>query len=81
MLQKLGEMGYASLLVEGGAHVYRTFLDNGAADKLILFVAPRVMGKGLDALPRRDRYARLLLHRAELKKAGADLMISGYLHK
>ncbi|HTK83356.1 MAG TPA: bifunctional diaminohydroxyphosphoribosylaminopyrimidine deaminase/5-amino-6-(5-phosphoribosylamino)uracil reductase RibD [Bacteroidota bacterium] len=81
LLQKLGEMGIASLLVEGGAEIYRAFLDGDAVDKLILFVAPRVMGKGLDALPRRDRYDRLLLQRTVIKKAGVDLMISGYLLK
>lgn len=48
--QKLGEMQIASVLVEGGQQVFTQALLSGQTDRLMVFVAPKLLGKGLDAL-------------------------------
>ena len=43
-LRELGERGVVDLMVEGGAAVNASFVEQGLADRLRLFVAPRVFG-------------------------------------
>lgn len=49
LLEALGERGVTSLLLEGGAGLYSSFLRDGLVQKLHLFQAPRLLG-GADAL-------------------------------
>ena len=84
-LAKLDGMGMMSLLVEGGSQVYGSFLDEGLVDKLVLFLAPRLMGdpralsifggKGVDHLEE----ARSLRD-MKVKRVGGDLLIEAYLN-
>jgi diaminohydroxyphosphoribosylaminopyrimidine deaminase/5-amino-6-(5-phosphoribosylamino)uracil reductase len=46
-MKKLGKMGIASVLVEGGAETFSEFLRQGLANEIVLFVAPKIFGKGL----------------------------------
>ena len=43
----LTKRGLLSLMVEGGAKTFSSFLRAGVADELVLFVAPRVLGQGI----------------------------------
>src|ERR1700677_3980561 len=45
VLLRLGEMQITSLLLEGGAEVHTTALNQGLVDKLMLFYAPRFLGE------------------------------------
>ena len=49
VLQSLLRLGVRKVLVEGGAQVHGAFLADRLADRLALFVAPKVLGQG--ALP------------------------------
>jgi len=44
VLQHLGSLGVHDLLVEGGAEVFSSFVRGGHADKLVVFIAPGIMG-------------------------------------
>jgi diaminohydroxyphosphoribosylaminopyrimidine deaminase/5-amino-6-(5-phosphoribosylamino)uracil reductase len=44
LLMALGRRGITSLLVEGGAEVYGSFLQEHLVDKLIVFIAPCLIG-------------------------------------
>jgi diaminohydroxyphosphoribosylaminopyrimidine deaminase/5-amino-6-(5-phosphoribosylamino)uracil reductase len=44
LLIQLGRQGITSLLVEGGAEVYGSFLKEHLVDKLIIFIAPCLIG-------------------------------------
>lgn len=44
VINKLGSKGITSLLVEGGAQINASFLDNKLADKLLCFIAPKIVG-------------------------------------
>src|SRR6266403_81953 len=44
ILRRLGELEITSLLVEGGSHQTASVLDRGLADKVFLFLAPKILG-------------------------------------
>ncbi len=44
LLTKLGAMEITSLLIEGGAEVAASFLEAGLVDKVITFIAPKIIG-------------------------------------
>lgn len=46
----LGQRSIASLLIEGGAAVITTVLKEMLADRLVLIVAPKIIGKGIEAV-------------------------------
>ncbi len=48
-MTKLGASGISSILVEGGAMTYTEFIKNGLVDEFMIFIAPKVMGKGIEA--------------------------------
>jgi GTP cyclohydrolase II len=49
-LQILRSMGIRSLLVEGGARLITSMLAAGTVDRLIVGIAPRILGSGTDAV-------------------------------
>jgi diaminohydroxyphosphoribosylaminopyrimidine deaminase/5-amino-6-(5-phosphoribosylamino)uracil reductase len=49
VLQKLARLGIASVMVEGGSETFSGFLRENMADKILFFIAPKVLGGGLDA--------------------------------
>jgi diaminohydroxyphosphoribosylaminopyrimidine deaminase/5-amino-6-(5-phosphoribosylamino)uracil reductase len=80
LLGRLAKRGITHLLVEGGAETHAAFLAAGLADRVVLFVAPKIVGgTGLswvggglagemkDAVPLED---------LQISRSGADLMIS-----
>jgi diaminohydroxyphosphoribosylaminopyrimidine deaminase / 5-amino-6-(5-phosphoribosylamino)uracil reductase len=44
VLLRLGRRGITSVLVEGGSEVHGSFVDRRLADRLVLYVAPRIVG-------------------------------------
>lgn len=51
LLDDLAAQGVTNLLVEGGAHVARAFLDEGLADRIVLFESDVVVGTNGIAAP------------------------------
>jgi riboflavin-specific deaminase-like protein len=49
-LRLLRSMGIRSLLVEGGARLITSMLAAGTVDRLIVGIAPRILGSGTDAV-------------------------------
>ena len=74
LLRRLGELGVNSLLVEGGARIITGFLQARLVDRLVLTIAPVVVG-GLNAVGKLTCCARLgNVHHASL---GQDLILWG----
>ena len=49
-LRTLRALGVASLLVEGGGRVITSFFAEKLVDRLVLGIAPAIMGAGIDAV-------------------------------
>ena len=86
MMVSLGKMDIDSVLLEGGSTIAFSALTNGIVDKVVSFIAPKIIGgvnapspvggKGLstmeDAIGVTDWNYR---------KIGTDIMIEGYINK
>jgi len=78
LLQALGERNISSLLVEGGSKVITSFLRQKLADKVVVAIAPKILGRGLDAVAELDivRLSQALpLTFQKISRAGSDIVI------
>jgi diaminohydroxyphosphoribosylaminopyrimidine deaminase/5-amino-6-(5-phosphoribosylamino)uracil reductase len=78
-LARLAEDGVQSFLLEGGPTLATAFLREGLVDKLLLFVAPRLSGRGPRFLGDLDQPVEV--HGLEVEPIGEDLLVSGYIHE
>ena len=81
-LEAMFDDGIRSELVEGGARVITSFLSLGLADRLVVAIAPRVMGSGTDAvndLGITEVASSIRLERRAVHVAGDDVLIAGDL--
>ncbi len=82
LLGALYENGIYSVLIEGGASVASSALQDKIADKIIWFLAPILIGNGRDALAEYSVGSLLEAPRmrdVQSERIGDDVMISGYL--
>ncbi|MBI5214893.1 MAG: bifunctional diaminohydroxyphosphoribosylaminopyrimidine deaminase/5-amino-6-(5-phosphoribosylamino)uracil reductase RibD [Ignavibacteriae bacterium] len=81
ILKVLGEKGIASLLVEGGATTFSHFLERNLADKMMCFIAPKILGQGLNVfeeLPKRLLGNEIKLQDVSVRAIGSDFLIESY---
>ncbi len=50
LLSMLAQRGISSVLVEGGAKVITSFLRQALVNRLVIAIAPKIMGKGIEAV-------------------------------
>lgn len=77
---KLGELGITSVLVEGGSIVLTLLLKSGFADQFVVFLAPKIIGSGVDAigdLEIRNMNDAIELQNVKIRKLDSDLIITG----
>jgi diaminohydroxyphosphoribosylaminopyrimidine deaminase/5-amino-6-(5-phosphoribosylamino)uracil reductase len=78
-LRALAADGVQSLLLEGGPTLAAAFFAADLVDKVLLFVAPRLVGAGLGilaALPSPRTLSRL-----EPTRVGGDVLLEAYVHE
>ncbi|WDL95580.1 bifunctional diaminohydroxyphosphoribosylaminopyrimidine deaminase/5-amino-6-(5-phosphoribosylamino)uracil reductase RibD [Alicyclobacillus sp. ALC3] len=81
-LQDLAQDGFTSVLVEAGPRVAGALLGAKLVDKVVYYIAPKLLGSGLPAVAGRpvDRMAEALqLKRMTVSQVGPDLRVEGYL--
>ncbi len=84
LLGKLGRMGITSVLVEGGAKIITSMLRERLADKIVIVMAPKLIGKGIEAvgnLEIRGVNEALQISRMKTRRLGGDIVIEGYLRE
>lgn len=82
VLKRLGELGIASVMVEGGKGVFSSFIREGLADKLLYFISPRIIGKGIgpfDEVELPSIEASFKLREVSLRRIGEDILVEGYM--
>ena len=50
LLKELGKREIMSVLVEGGSEIITSLLKANLVDKMIIPIAPKILGKGLEAI-------------------------------
>jgi diaminohydroxyphosphoribosylaminopyrimidine deaminase/5-amino-6-(5-phosphoribosylamino)uracil reductase len=86
MVQELGKLGITSLMIEGGAEIAASAIQEGVVDKIIFFISPKIIGGktapgpiGGEGVARMSDVIKLKHIRT--KKYGEDIMIEGYIEK
>ncbi len=84
LMKRLGEKGISSLMIEGGSSFSASCLNNGIVDKVVFFVAPKILG-GKDSIPAvggenlRGLNDALKIDSMKIRRIGSDIMIEGYI--
>jgi diaminohydroxyphosphoribosylaminopyrimidine deaminase/5-amino-6-(5-phosphoribosylamino)uracil reductase len=84
LMERLAERGITSVLLEGGSSLNSHALEEGIVDKVMFFIAPKIMGGtdsysavgGKTSLHLEDAYS---LRNITTKKLGDDLLVEAYL--
>ena len=84
VLEHLAERGLLSVLVEGGATVHSSFMTAGLADRVVVFVASRIVGNPLAPGAVAGESAgpngvRVHLEQSTVRQLGEDVVIEGAL--
>jgi diaminohydroxyphosphoribosylaminopyrimidine deaminase/5-amino-6-(5-phosphoribosylamino)uracil reductase len=80
LLLKLGRRGISSVLVEGGSGIITSMLSRGLADKLVVAVAPKILGKGIEAVGNlgiSEIGSCVNLASVKIYRKGMDLILEG----
>jgi len=84
LLKTLGREGISSVLVEGGSRIITSFLKGGLADRLVTITAPKILGKGIEAvgdlgIDDLDRAIRLDIKKT--MRSGDDVILDARVKK
>ena len=84
LMKELGRLDITSVMIEGGSAINASALSSKIVDKVLVFIAPKIIG-GIDSIPSIGGKSPALLKSAyNLKnintvQIGDDLLIEGYL--
>lgn len=78
-MSRLREMGFRSIMVEGGASVIGQFLGRKLADYCVVTIAPRLIGglKAFSSLERPENAPPLSITDCQYHRLGSDMIIYG----
>ncbi len=86
LMKELGKTGIISVMVEGGSSLNSYCLESGIVDKVMFFIAPKIIG-GKSSFPavggrafRRLEEAHMI-NNITLKKFGEDILVEGYIRQ
>jgi 5-amino-6-(5-phosphoribosylamino)uracil reductase/diaminohydroxyphosphoribosylaminopyrimidine deaminase/5-amino-6-(5-phosphoribosylamino)uracil reductase len=84
LLRELARRGVASVLIEGGRSLITSALRDRVVDRLVVCIAPKILGSGVDAVG--DLGASCLgdaltFARVETWRCGVDLIVDGSLQR
>ena len=80
----LGKMGITSVMIEGGSRLAFHALNDGVVDKVMYFIAPKIIG-GRECYPAvggdsfREIEDAIVLKNVTVKKTGGDILVEGYV--
>ncbi|MBN2355223.1 bifunctional diaminohydroxyphosphoribosylaminopyrimidine deaminase/5-amino-6-(5-phosphoribosylamino)uracil reductase RibD [candidate division KSB1 bacterium] len=80
--QTLAEHGITSVLLEGGSALHTECLKNRVVDRVVIFIAPKIIGSGIDLvgdLNIRNINSAIKLEDISIKQLNNDLMIQANL--
>ncbi len=84
LLDELSKRGTVHLLVEGGPKVLTSFMKEGLADEVVIYIAPKILGAQGDADitgPMAQLTQAVGLHHIDIKRFGDDVRLSGLTTK
>lgn len=85
LMKRLGEEEITSVLIEGGSSLNARALEDGVVDKVLFFIAPKIIG-GKESYPAiggktyRPLEEAHLLKDVKIRRIGEDILIEGYIN-
>lgn len=86
LMDKLGRLAITSILIEGGSSLSSYCLEAGIVDKVMVFIAPKIIG-GRDSFPAvggnsfRKLTEAYQIRDMKTRLIGEDILIEGYIRK
>ena len=82
LMKKMGRLQISSILVEGGGNINASFLKEGLVDKVLFFIAPKIIGGRRSLTPVegegiKDLREAIKLTEVKVRKVGEDLLVEG----
>ena len=71
---KLANLGISSIMVEGGAFTFNEFLKHNIVDEALIFIAPKIMGKGITAFTDKNSLSRFKTQ--DYFQSGSDILVN-----
>lgn len=86
MMEELGKQGITSVMIEGGAEINASAIEEGIVDKALFFIAPKIIGGKTASCPIGGSGVARLQDAIKLKNItvrhfGEDIMLEGYIEK
>jgi diaminohydroxyphosphoribosylaminopyrimidine deaminase/5-amino-6-(5-phosphoribosylamino)uracil reductase len=84
LLVELGSRNISSVLVEGGATVITSIIRENIADRLVVLIAPKIVGKGIEAVGNlgiRVMDDAMKMSVRQVIRRGGDLILDGHIQK
>jgi diaminohydroxyphosphoribosylaminopyrimidine deaminase/5-amino-6-(5-phosphoribosylamino)uracil reductase len=84
LMKELGRLGITNLMVEGGAEINTSFLKENLVDKVLFFLAPKIIGGRKSSVGELGiSKIRDVLHLSSLtfKRFANDILIEGYIKR
>jgi len=84
LMDELGSRGIGSVLIEGGSGLNASAFESSIVDKVMYFIAPKIIG-GRESFPavggrsHRDLAQAHRVGRIKIKRLGDDILIEGYI--
>jgi riboflavin-specific deaminase-like protein len=81
LLPELRQLGIESVLVEGGGKIIASFLKFHLVDRLIVILAPKILGEGTESLGETNRKAWSNFHLTKIRmfSLGKEIVVEGWL--
>lgn len=82
LMKELGKRDISSLMIEGGPTLNSSVIKQKIADKLLIFTAPKIVGKGMGAIGDLDITKinkAIKLKKIKTDKVGKDILLEAYL--
>ena len=76
LVSQLGMAGFTGILVEGGAQVAASFIEQGVADAFVFAVSEKISGTGADAFS--SRHVKRLFP-GKVYRLGNDVIVEGFI--
>jgi diaminohydroxyphosphoribosylaminopyrimidine deaminase/5-amino-6-(5-phosphoribosylamino)uracil reductase len=86
LMVTLGKMDITSVMIEGGSRLASHALDDSIVDKIMYFIAPKIIG-GQKCYPAvggdsfREIENAIAVKDITVKRIGEDILVEGYLHR
>lgn len=84
LFAELGKRGISSVLIEGGAALITSILKGNLADRIVIVIAPKIVGKGIEAVGNLgistiDESLRITYRK--ISRKGADIILDGRIQR